>query len=46
MKEVEGSYEDIVEVLNKHKDIAAQMVSTYKPKDPGVTTDRNGKCKK
>ena len=44
-KEMGGSREDIIEVLNTHKEIAANRQSTYKPKDKGKKTDKSGKCK-
>ncbi|MBQ3423165.1 MAG: hypothetical protein IJH34_16260 [Romboutsia sp.] len=44
-KSIGGSREDIIEILNTHKDIAANRKSTYKPKQKGKITTRSGKCK-
>ncbi|WP_394903562.1 hypothetical protein [Clostridium butyricum] len=45
MKELGGNRDDIIDILNRHKEVASSRKSTYKPKEKGKTTDRNGKCK-
>lgn len=35
----------MIDILNRHKEIAANRKSTYEPKVKGKTTDRTGKCK-
>ena len=46
VRDIGGSREDILNVLNEHKNVAANRKSTYTPKNKGKTTDNNGKCKK
>lgn len=45
IRDIGGSREDIIDTLNTHKDVAANRKSSYKPKEKGKITNRNGKCK-